>query len=118
MYIRYLAAVAAVGLALSGSAALAQCGCGVAQPGYLAPVPAYTAYYAPPVAYYPPAPYVAYYPPPAPYAAYYPPAVAYPAPVIMPYRAYYGMPGWSMFGVPRLYVPGEPVRNVLRAVTP
>ena len=57
MAIRCLALLAAVGLALSGSAALAQCGCGVAQPGYLAPVPAYTAYYAPPVAYYPPAPY-------------------------------------------------------------
>jgi hypothetical protein len=118
MYIRYLAMVAAVGLVLSGSAALAQCGCGVVQPGYVAPVPAYTAYYAPTVAYYPPAPYVAYYPPPAPYVAYYPPAVAYPQPVVLPYRAYYGMPGWSMFGAPRLYVPGEPVRNVLRAVTP
>jgi hypothetical protein len=28
------------------------------------------------------------------------------------------VPGWSAYGTPRLYVPGEPVRNVLRAVTP
>ena len=76
---------------------------------------AYTSYYAP--AAYAPAPYTTYYAPAVPYATNYAPyAVA--APAAVPYRAYYGVPGWSAYGTPRLYVPGEPVRNALRAVTP
>jgi hypothetical protein len=69
------------------------------------------------VAYYAPAPQVPYY---APQAAYY----AAPAPCTSCYqpvvaaRAVYGRPGYSIFGAPRFYVPGEPARNVLRAVTP
>jgi hypothetical protein len=45
-------------------------------------------------------PYTSYY---APYAAYYAPA--------------YAVAGTSIYGTPQFYVPGEPVRNVLRAVT-
>jgi len=79
------------------------------QVSYYAPPVAYAAYYAPPVAY------SAYYAAPVPYAAYYAPAVAY-GPVAVPYRV--GYPGRSMYGAPRIYVPGEPVRNTLKAITP
>ena len=129
---------------LSSSMAFAQCGCSsppvvAAAPSYVSDYapqatysPAsYVSYYAPPAAYapapyvsyyappaaYAPAPYVSYYAPPVAYAAYYSPAPAYAAPVV-PYRAYYGVAGWSVYGTPRVYVPGEPVRNALRAVTP
>jgi hypothetical protein len=85
-----------------------------AAPAAYAPAP-YVSYYAP--AAYAPAPYVSYYAPPVSYAAYYAPSVAV-APVVAPYRAYYGTPGWSIYGTPRVYVPGEPVRNTLKAVTP
>ncbi len=80
-----------------------------------APVP-YVSYYAPAVAYVP-APYVTYYAPPVaavPYATYYAPPVSY-APVAVPYRAY-AVPGWSVYGTPRVYVRGEPVRNTVKAV--
>ena len=85
----------------------------------------YVSYYAPPVAYAAPVSYVSYYVPAttyattmpaATYATYYAPAATY-APVAVPYRAYYGVPV-SIYGTPRLYVPGEPVRNAVRAVTP
>lgn len=66
---------------------------------YVAVVPGYVA---PPVAYAP-APYVAAYPP-------------YAVPVAPP--AYYVVPGRNIYGGPRLYVPGEPIRNTWRAVTP
>ena len=119
MYQRLLA-VAVVALILSGSTALAQCGCD-AQPVYAPVASGYATYYAPSTAYYAPAPYVSYYTPPVSYASYYAPAAPYAtyyAPAVVPYRAYYGVPGWSAFGAPRLYMPGQPVRNVLRAVTP
>jgi hypothetical protein len=80
------------------------------------PVAAYspvvaTAYYAPPAAYYPaPVPYYAaspvVAPVPAPYYAAAPVAVA---------PVYYGP---AVVVRPKVYVRGEPVRNVLRAVTP
>jgi hypothetical protein len=96
---------------------------------YYAPAAApvsYVSYYAPPVAYAP-APYVSYYAPapsyatyysPAPsYTTYYSPSVAY-APAVAPYRVLYGVPGASIYGAPRVYVPGEPVRNTVKALTP
>jgi hypothetical protein len=143
MYQRFIV-LAVIALILSASTAFAQCGCSsqpayapvvsgyatsyyapqtayyspVSYASYYAPVAApvsYTSYYAPAVAYAP-APYVSYYAPAAPYAAYYSPYATY-SPVVS-YRAYYGVPGWSMYGAPRVYVPGEPVRNALKAVTP
>ena len=141
MFRRFIpVAVIALIFAVAGSNALAQCGCSstpvytpvapsytsyYAAPVDYAPV-AYTSYYAPPVAYAP-APFVSYYAPTVPYTTYYAPSVSYAAyyapgvayaPVVAPYRAYYGVPGRSMFGAPRIYVPGEPVRNTLKAVTP
>ena len=122
-----------IALVLSGSAAFAQCGCSA--PVVYAASPSYTSYYAAPVAYAAPAPQVSYYAPPVAYAAYYAPPVAYSAyyaapvpyaayyapavaygPVAVPYRV--GYPGRSMYGAPRIYVPGEPVRNTLKAITP
>ena len=79
-----------------------------------APV-SYVSYYAPPAVAA--VPYVSNYPPAVPYSTYYTPYTAY-APVVAPYSAYYGVAGVSVYGTPRVYVPGEPVRNVLRAVTP
>ncbi len=73
-----------------------------------APVVA-TAYYAPPAAYYPaPAPYYVASPVAVPYYAAAPVAVA---------PVYYGY-GPAVVVRPKVYVRGEPVRNVLRAVTP
>ena len=95
--------------------------------GYMQAVPAPVAgYYATgPVAAYAPVVTTAYY---APQAVYYPaPAPYYVAsPVAMPYYAaapvavapvYYGY-GPAVVVRPKVYVRGEPVRNVLRAVTP
>jgi hypothetical protein len=95
--------------------------------GYLPAVPAPVAgYYATgPVATYAPVVATAYY---APQAVYYPaPAPYYVAsPVATPYYAaapvavapvYYGY-GPAVVVRPKVYVRGEPVRNVLRAVTP
>ena len=67
-------------------------------PVYSAPVTTY--YRAPVTAYYAPAPV---YAAPVPVTSYYAPAVV-PAPVYYGYRPY--------------YVPGQPVRNVLRATFP
>jgi hypothetical protein len=117
----------AVALCLVALPAFAQCPCAYyGQPAYVSAVPAYTAYY-PPVAtaYYPPAvSYATYYAPvaprrvvtyyPAPYTTYYAPAPRYYAPVYAP--AVVG--GRSMFGAPRVYVGGQPVRNAVKAVTP
>jgi hypothetical protein len=146
MYHR-LITLSVLALMLGSSAAFAQCGCN-SSPVSTAVAPSYTtSYYAPAAADYAPAPYTSYYAAPvsyatyyapaapvsyatyyapaapAPYVSYYAPAVPYatyysPAPVVMPYRAYYGVPGRSVFGAPRVYVPGEPVRNAVRAVTP
>jgi hypothetical protein len=84
---------------------------------YYAPAPTgYTTYYAPPAVSSVAVPYVSYYAPATPYAAYYSPGVAA-APV--PYSTYYyGVPGTSIYGTPQVYVPGQPVRNTLRALTP
>jgi hypothetical protein len=85
-----------------------------------------------PATYYVPSPVVvqAYYPPvyaaPAPvYAVPAPVVVARPylvaapvvspLPVAVPAPVYYGRP---VVVHPKVYVPGQPVRNVLRAVTP
>jgi len=141
MYQRFIPHLAVVTLILSGSAAFAQCSCG-SSPGS---APSYSTYYAPAGADYTPAPYVSYYTPqaapvsyvsyyapavtyaPTPYVSYYAPASPYVAsyspavigsPVVVPYRTYYGVPGRSIYGTPQVYVPGEPVRNVLRSITP
>jgi hypothetical protein len=123
---RFLIAAVAIVLTLIASTLFAQCGCGV--PAYTAPAVSYSAYYAPavtytaayePVAAYYPAPYVANYTPVTtyytPYTTYSTPYAAYsPAYVVgRPYAAY----GASVFGAPRVYVQGEPVRNVVRALT-
>ena len=146
MGVRVLAVTMATALVLCGSAVFGQC-CGggaayvPAAPvyaSYYAPAaPAYATYYAPSTAYYAPAPvpYAAYYAPPVAYTAYYAPPVAYStyyappvaystyyaprvayAPAVVAYP--YARPGWSMYGTPRVYVAGEPVRNILRATTP
>jgi hypothetical protein len=133
MYQRFIP-LAVIALMLSGSTAFAQCACSyVATANYVAPVaPSYVSYYAPPAVDITPAPYVSYYAPPvavapAPYVSYYAPAVSYAtyysprvayAPVVTSYAVRYGVPGWSIYGTPRVYVPAEPVRNVVRAVTP
>ena len=103
-------AIAAV-LALIGSTAMAGWGDRVVVvPG---PVPVVT-YYAPTPTYvYPPAPVptVTYYSGPAYSAAaptYAPSVVAYPP-------VYYGRP---VVVRPKVYVYGQPVRNVIRAITP
>jgi hypothetical protein len=129
MSTRCLALTVLVVMALSGSTVLAQCGCGPVATAYMPITPSYPAYYAPVaepyVAAYTPyvasyAPYTAYYSPYAayhsPYVASYAPYAAY-APVVRPY-GYYGAPGWSAYGTPKVYVRGEPVRNALRAATP
>lgn len=93
MNARCLALAMVVGL--SGTAAVADCGCGMAQPAYVAAMPAYAAYYAPApyasyyapaVAYYAPAPYASYAPV-APYATYYAPSAILYTPVINPIAA-------------------------------
>jgi hypothetical protein len=128
MNARLVVAVCLVALCLGISSAAGQgCSCAAYGPAvataYYAPGPAIaTAYYAPgpvtyqpavtyvrPVAVYRPVvvPYVAYSPvvAPAPYAAY--------APVVAP--AYAGPVVWVH---PKVYVQGQPVRNVFRAITP
>jgi hypothetical protein len=72
--------------------------------------------------HYASAPRTTYLAPAAPRVAYYVP-VAQPytasfAPAAQPRVAYYGVAGWSLYGTPKVYVPGEPVRNVWRAITP
>jgi hypothetical protein len=73
-----------------------------------APVPT-TAYYAPPAAFYPA---------PAPYLVAAPVVTPVVTPVVAPVAVapvYYGR---AVVVRPKVYVRGEPVRNVLRAVTP
>lgn len=58
----------------------------------------------------------------APVVAAYPPLVAY-RPMVVPPPVVYGAPPVVYAGPPavvrpRVYIPGQPVRNVLRAVTP
>ncbi len=72
--------------------------------------------------YAPAVTYTSYYAPAATsYATYYAGAapVAYTSYYAAPYATYYyGVAGTSIYGAPRVYVPGEPVRNTLRALTP
>ena len=88
---RLIAMVVVLGVALSASAAFAQCGCGVP-----ALAPTYSSYGAPAVSYYAPA---------APYATYYAaPAVSYYAPYTTyysPYVSAYGWPGYGVYARPR-----------------
>ena len=127
MYARVLALTMVAALSLCALPVFGQC-CGGLETAYMPAVPAYATYYAPTAAYYAPVsyasyyaptPYVAYYAPPVAYTAYYAaPYAAYYGPTVAAYPAYYGAPGWSVFGAPRVYVAGQPVRNVVRAVTP
>lgn len=122
MYKRFAVVAVAVVLSLGTSTLLAQCGCGFAPTTY-----------SPTIAYYAPAPQVTCYAPATPRVTYYAPVaqtqVAYCtpaaqscvtsyAPAAQPVVAYYGVAGVSIYGTPKVYVPGEPVRNVLRAITP
>ncbi len=124
MYTRFIAVAVACMLSLSASTLFAQWGCGTVVTAYPPVVASYAAYYAPPVAYVAPQPYVSYYAPVTPYVSYYAPVVPYVsyyapyAVAVRPYAAYYGVVGPSIYGTARLYRPGQPVRNVVRAVVP
>jgi len=66
-------------------------------------------YYAPTTTYYAPAPVTTYYAP-APVTTFYAPAAVQVArPVVI---------GRGIVGQPKAYVPGQPIRNALRFVTP
>ena len=118
MSARVLAMTMVAVLSLSVSPVFGQC-CGSVATTYVPAEPAYATYYAPTAAYYATAPYVAYYAPPVTYTTYYPsPYVTYYGPTVVAYPTYYARPGWSVFGATRVYVAGQPVRNVLRAITP
>jgi hypothetical protein len=104
------------------SAAFGQCGCGSAGPAYV-PAADYSACCAPPLSCGAPVTEVAYDRGPATYDS--PPVRAYyPGPVARPYVAYYSppayraVPGRTIYGTPKMYVPGQPLRNVWRAITP
>jgi len=88
-------------------------------------------YYGPRAVYYPAAPVYAYpgpvYAYPAPVYAYPPvvvarPYVAYapivPAPVVAPAPVWYGPPAVVVGVGGKVYIPGRPVRNAVRAVLP
>ena len=96
---------------------------------YSMPVaPAYPTYYAPPAGCCVPAPYVAYYAPPVAYTTYYVPAAyttyyaspyaTYYAPPVAAYPAYYAVARLERVRRARVYVAGQPVRNVLRGRHP
>ncbi|MEN6452416.1 MAG: hypothetical protein ABFC96_18160 [Thermoguttaceae bacterium] len=87
-------------------------GCSTCAAPVAAPAPCTTCYApAVPQATYYPAPYATYYAPAA-YATYYAPACSTCA------VGYCGRPGYSVFGAPRVYYAGQPVRNTLKAITP
>jgi hypothetical protein len=106
-----LAAVAVV--LLLGTTAYGQWYVGPRAVYYPSPVYAYPA----PVYAYP-TPVYAYRVPVAayPYAAYYPYSPVMAAPVAVPARVWYGPPGVVVRS--KVYIPGRPVRNVVRAVVP
>jgi hypothetical protein len=86
---------------------------------YAAPTTSsYTTYYAPTTSYAASTPYTTYYAPTTTYSTYYEPYTSYYYPGYSTYYYGYGVPGTSVYGAPRYYVPGEPVRNTFRAVTP
>lgn len=122
MYSRLVVLSAAIGLILIASTVLAQCGCGSTQMTYSPVEPGCTANGTPTPMCRPSASYITCNTPATSHVAYYAPvAQTYPAryvPTTRPYMTNYGMAGWSIYGTPKVYVPGEPVRNVLRAITP
>ncbi len=146
MRARSIAPLTFLAFILAASTVFAQCGCGATTTTYMPVAPTYTAYYAPATVYYPaetytscyvptttyyaPEVYTSYYTPattyyaPAAYTSYYTPTTAYYtpyvtyAPVATPYVTYYGRVGSSVYGTPKVYVRGEPVRNALRTITP
>ncbi len=131
-----------IGMSFFASTVFAQCGCGAVQTTYAPVAASYSAYYPSTVTYYAPAqqvtyapvapvtyyapvtPQVTYYAPAAPsYTTYYAapavqPYATYYAPAVQPTAVYYGVPGRSIYGTPRVYMPGQPVRNVWRAIVP
>ncbi len=122
MFRRFVAIAAAAVMSATTSIALAQCNCGGPVTSYVPDVPSCTTHCAPAVVHYASAPRTTYLAPAAPHVTYYVP-VAQPytvsfAPAAQPRVAYYGVAGWSLYGTPKVYVPGEPVRNVWRAITP
>jgi len=116
----FVMAVSMAVVLMASSSVLAQ--------GYVAYLPVAPA---PVVSYYPPAPAVTYGPvvatsyyAPAPYYAAAPAPYIVASPVAAPYYVaspvavgplYYGRP---VIVRPKVYYPGQPVRNVIRAVTP
>lgn len=95
---------------------------------YAAPV-AVTSYYAPTTSYYAPAPVSTYYAPTVATTSYYAPASPYPvvagyapAPVVAYRPAVVAQPayviGRGVVGQTKVYIPGQPVRNSVRFVTP
>ncbi len=145
MCARSIVPVTFLAFILTASTVFAQCGCGLTTT-YMPVAPSYTTYYAPTTAYYVPEIYTSYYVPtttyyapetyttyyapttayyaPSVYTSYYAPATSYYAPyvsyapVAAPYVTYYGRVGESIYGTPKVYVRGEPVRNAWRAITP
>lgn len=88
-------------------------------PAVVAPAPV-TTYYAPvaPVTtYYAPAPVVTYR---APVATYHAPIVTYRAPVVYSAPVYSAPVVVAPYAVvrPKVYIPGQPIRNFVRAITP
>ena len=110
MRTRVLAVTMVAVLSLSVSPVFGQC-CGSVTTAYVPAAPAYATYYAPTAAYFAPVPFVDYYAPPVAYTTYY-------GPTVVAYPTHYARLGWSVFGTPKVYVAGQPVRNVLRAITP
>jgi hypothetical protein len=135
---RLVFAAVGVVMGLFASAAFGQCGCALPQTVYMPVAPSYSAYYPSTVTYYGAEPQVTYYAPSEPQVTYYAPAASsyvtyYAAPAVSGYTTYYGSTvtpyttyyapvvyygNTSVYGIPRVYVPGQPVRNVLRAVGP
>lgn len=97
-------------LSLTASTARAQYACGSPPPTYGVPR----------VVRYAPAPYVVNYAPPTHVACGAPaqPCTTGCEPGIQPYTVCYNTTGWSIYGTPKVYVPGQPVRNLWRAITP
>lgn len=84
---------------------------------YYSYYPTLTSYIAPTVTYYPSTAYTtAYYPGTVASTAFYPSAVA--TPVYTGYTVPAVVTAPSVVVRPKVYVPGQPVRNVLRAITP
>jgi len=77
-----------------------------------APVTTYYAPVAPVTTYYAPAPVVTYR---APVATYHAPVVTYRAPVV--YSAPVVAAPYAVVR-PKVYIPGQPIRNFVRAITP